>query len=133
MSWQEYVDSNLMCPVDADGNTLQSAALVGLDGGVWAQSPEFPALTQAEALAMAGILNDPDSNPGSFTIGGTKYMVLMSEDPESKLRGKCQGGGCSVNKTVTCLVVGIWKEPVPASACNRVVEALGEYLKDNNY
>jgi len=69
----------------------------------------------------------------SFTIGGTKYMVLMSEDPESKLRGKCQGGGCSVNKTVTCLVVGIWKEPVPASACNRVVEALGEYLKDNNY
>lgn len=61
---QTYVDQNLMCPVDADGNTLQSAALVGLDGGIWAQSPDFPALTPAEALAMLGILDDPDSNPG---------------------------------------------------------------------
>lgn len=48
MSWQEYVDKNLMCPLDTEGGTLTSAALVGLDGSVWAQSPGFPAITPEE-------------------------------------------------------------------------------------
>lgn len=126
-----------MCPLDSDGNTLTSAALIGLDGSIWAQSPAFPAATAEEASAMLAILNSPDDNPGSFTIGGVKYMVLMSEDPESKLRGKCQGGGVAVCKTGTCLVVGVWSEATLGTAgggaSNRVVEALAEYLRDNNY
>lgn len=47
MSWQEYVDDHLMCELP-NGGTLKSAAIVGLDGGVWAQSPEFPALGDDE-------------------------------------------------------------------------------------
>jgi len=35
-------------------------------------------------------------------------QVLMSDEPEAKLRGKCQGGGCAINKTGQTLVVGIW-------------------------
>lgn len=42
MSWQQYVDSNLMCAVDAEGRTLSSAALAGQDGSVWAKSAAFP-------------------------------------------------------------------------------------------
>lgn len=60
------------------------------------------------------------NNPGSFTVGGKKYMVLFSEDPATKLRGKCQGGGCSICKTNQALIVGIWAEPVSASTCNKV-------------
>ncbi len=48
MGWQEYVDNNLMCAVDHEGRTLKAAALVGLDGSVWAQSPEFPEVTTEE-------------------------------------------------------------------------------------
>jgi hypothetical protein len=40
MSWQSYVDDHLMC--DIDGQQLTSAAIVGLDGSVWAQSEKFP-------------------------------------------------------------------------------------------
>ena len=60
------------------------------------------------------------NNPGSFTVGGVKYMVLGSEDPSSKLRGKCRGGGCTICKTNQTLVVGIWAEPVTPATCDKV-------------
>lgn len=40
MSWQSYVDDHLMCEID--GNHLTSAAIIGHDGAVWAQSANFP-------------------------------------------------------------------------------------------
>jgi hypothetical protein len=42
MSWQSYIDDHLMCEVD--GHHLTSAAIVGHDGSVWAQSAAFPAV-----------------------------------------------------------------------------------------
>ncbi|AQL00687.1 Profilin-1 [Zea mays] len=36
MSWQTYVDEHLMCEIE--GHHLTSAAIVGHDGAVWAQS-----------------------------------------------------------------------------------------------
>lgn len=42
MSWQTYVDDHLMCEIE--GNHLTSAAIIGHDGGVWAQSATFPAV-----------------------------------------------------------------------------------------
>lgn len=40
MSWQTYVDDHLMCEIE--GNHLTSAAIVGHDASVWAQSSKFP-------------------------------------------------------------------------------------------
>ena len=40
MSWQSYIDDQLM--YDVDGHHLQAAAIIGNDGAVWAQSPAFP-------------------------------------------------------------------------------------------
>ncbi|KAI3711198.1 hypothetical protein L2E82_41099 [Cichorium intybus] len=40
MSWQAYVDDHLMC--DIEGNHLSAAAIIGLDGSIWAQSSNFP-------------------------------------------------------------------------------------------
>ncbi|KAE9613998.1 putative profilin [Lupinus albus] len=40
MSWQTYVDEHLLC--DIEGNQLTSAAIIGQDGSVWAQSSNFP-------------------------------------------------------------------------------------------
>lgn len=151
MSWQEYVDNNLMCPLDSESRTLVSAALVGLEGSVWAKSSNFPDFTQAEVgcafhlycisrwgfcrrsglhlragsptaqiEAVKNIM--AGNNPGAFTIGGAKYFVLMSDDPETKLRGKINQGGCSISKTGKTLVVGIWADPITAGQCNKVVE-----------
>lgn len=40
MSWQAYVDDHLMCEID--DMQLTAAAILGLDGSVWAQSATFP-------------------------------------------------------------------------------------------
>jgi hypothetical protein len=40
MSWQTYVDEHLMCEIE--GHHLSSAAILGHDGTVWAQSTAFP-------------------------------------------------------------------------------------------
>lgn len=40
MSWQSYIDDQLMYEVD--GQHLKAAAIVGNDGTVWAQSADFP-------------------------------------------------------------------------------------------
>ena len=50
MSWQEYVDEHLMCELD-NGTRLQSAAILGHDGGVWAESPDFPQISEPEVRA----------------------------------------------------------------------------------
>lgn len=117
-SAQAYVDQNLMCPVDPVLRTLSSAALLGHDGSVWAQSPTFPAVTSAEAAAIMQILADPTSHSGSFTMGGVKYMVIASDDPGQSVgwnvhthatgaavsqgwvnswRGSLHHGGCQVH------------------------------------
>lgn len=123
MSWQEYVDSNLMC---AD---LESAALLGHDGSVWAQSPAFPSVTEEQAAVVMKTFSGTFPEGGSFLLGDVKFMLVGSDDAETKLRGKCAGGGCSISKTTKALVVGIWAENrCQASKCNQVVETLGEYL-----
>jgi hypothetical protein len=45
MSWQSYVDDHLMCEIE--GHHLTSAAILGHDGTVWAQSADFPAVCVA--------------------------------------------------------------------------------------
>lgn len=43
MSWQTYVDDHLMCEIEGNaGQHLSSAAIIGHDGSVWAQSSSFP-------------------------------------------------------------------------------------------
>ena len=43
MSWQAYVDDHLMCEIE--GHHLTSAAIIGHDGTVWAQSAAFPSVS----------------------------------------------------------------------------------------
>ncbi len=47
MSWQSYVDDHLLCELPK-GGVLTAAAIVGQDGGVWAQNDAFPNIEQAE-------------------------------------------------------------------------------------
>ncbi len=69
MSWQEYVDDHLMCELPNGGN-LKSAAIVGLDGGVWAQSPEFPTLSNDEVR-----------------LGSVATQCTIDTEPQSSAKG----------------------------------------------
>ncbi|KAG6770583.1 hypothetical protein POTOM_026268 [Populus tomentosa] len=128
MSWQQYVDEHLMC--DIDGNTLTSAAIIGHDGSVWAQSASFPQFTAEEVAAIMKDFDEPGSlAPTGLFLGGTKYMVIQGE-AGAVIRGKKGSGGVTIKKTNQALIIGVYDEPLAPGQCNMIVERLGDYLYD---
>ncbi|KAI8005906.1 Profilin-1 [Camellia lanceoleosa] len=86
MSWQTYVDDHLMCAIE--GNHLTSAAILGHDGSVWAQSASFPKFKPEEITGIMKDLGEPGFlAPTGLYLGGTKYMVIQGE-PGAVIRGK---------------------------------------------
>ncbi|KAJ1258055.1 hypothetical protein BS78_10G044900 [Paspalum vaginatum] len=131
MSWQAYVDDHLMC--DIEGQHLTSAAIVGHDGSVWAQSESFPAFKTEEITAIMKDFDEPGTlAPTGLFLGGTKYMVIQGE-PGVVIRGKKGTGGVTVKKTGMCLIIGIYDEPMTPGQCNMVVERLGDYLIEQGF
>ncbi|DBA71234.1 TPA: Glutamate 5-kinase [Trebouxia sp. C0005] len=116
MSWQTYVDDHLLVPLP-NGGQLSHAAIVGQDGGVWAQD----AAGGYGGLGQSGV-----------KLGGTKYMLIAGE-PGSVVRGKKgQEDGVTVKKTMTALVIGIYSKGVQPADCNVIVENMGDYLAGQN-
>ncbi|KAF7813891.1 profilin-1 [Senna tora] len=131
MSWQTYVDDHLMCEIE--GNHLTSAAILGQDGSVWAQSSTFPQIKPEEVTAIMNDFNEPGSlAPTGLYIGGTKYMVIQGESG-AVIRGKKGPGGVTVKKTNMALIIGIYDEPMTPGQCNMIVERLGDYLIDQSF
>jgi hypothetical protein len=58
MSWQDYIDQQLLCVLPSGGQ-LAHAAIVGTDGSVWAESNGFPAITEQEIAAIVKGFDDP--------------------------------------------------------------------------
>lgn len=136
MSWDGYVE-HLMVDLP-HGGKLTSAAIVGQDGGIWAQSEKFPAATPDQIAAIMKGFESIEKVGHAGDLGGTgihlgdlKFQVAPGD--ETVIRGKSQGGGCCIKKTNTALVVGIYDEPVPAGDCNVIVENLGDYLVQSQY
>ncbi|KNA07985.1 hypothetical protein SOVF_166810 [Spinacia oleracea] len=128
MSWQTYVDDHLLCEIEETGNHLTAAAILGVDGSVWAQSASFPQFKPEEIAAIVKDFDEPGSlAPTGLFLGGIKYMVIQGE-PGAVIRGKKGAGGICVKKTAQALVIGIYDEPVTPGQCNIIVEKLGDYL-----
>ncbi|TMW87118.1 hypothetical protein EJD97_020390 [Solanum chilense] len=131
MSWQSYVDDHLMC--DIEGHRLTSAAILGFDGSVWAQSSAFPKFKQEEIINIMKDFDEPGFlAPTGLFLSGAKYMVIQGE-PGAVIRGKKGAGGITIKKTVQALIFGIYEEPVTPGQCNMVVEKIGDYLIDQGY
>ncbi|KAJ3686429.1 hypothetical protein LUZ61_015593 [Rhynchospora tenuis] len=131
MSWQSYIDEQLM--IDVEGNHLTSAAIMGHDGSLWAQSDTFPQYKPEEIAAIMKDFDEPGSlAPTGLFLGGAKYMVIQGE-PGAVIRGKKGAGGVCVKKTNMALIIGIYDEPMTPGQCSVVVERLGDYLNDQGY
>ncbi|KAL2619944.1 hypothetical protein R1flu_000149 [Riccia fluitans] len=123
MSWQSYVDDHLMCEV-SPGHHLTSAAIIGQDGVVWAQSAEFPNLHPDEITRIVKGMDDSSQIAASgLFLGGQKYMVIQGEAGQV-IRGKKGSGGATIKKTNSALVIGIYAEPTTPGECNIVVSVL---------
>lgn len=125
MSWQAYVDDHLM-PLPS-GAELTHGAILGIDGGVWAQSPNFPELSAQEVTNIVnGFTNPASLGATGILLGGEKYMSVAGD--EGVLRGKKGPGGVTIKKTKTAMVIGIYSEGVQPGDCNVQVENLADYL-----
>eukprot|EP01025_Chloroclados_australasicus_P026645 TRINITY_DN2645_c0_g2_i1.p3 TRINITY_DN2645_c0_g2~~TRINITY_DN2645_c0_g2_i1.p3 ORF type:complete len:130 (-),score=19.96 TRINITY_DN2645_c0_g2_i1:261-650(-) len=129
MSWQDYIDSNMM----GDGK-LQHAAIIGKDDGeVWAKSESFPEISAQEFAQLQKAIEKPNENAvGGIHIGGTKYFYLGGIEKEV-LRGKLGAGGICIRQTESAILIGIYGEGTVASECNLIVENLGDYLQEAGY
>ena len=121
------------------GGKLSHAAIIGLDGGVWAQSPEFPQLSPEQVQALLKGVDEPNSLGGTgIKVGGPaeedviKFFLIPSE-AGSVLRGRFKGDGIVIKKTKQTLIIGISKEPVTGSECSVRVEEIGDHLIGTDY
>ena len=58
---------------------------------------------------------------------GDKKFISIGGIPGECLRGRKGAGGCTVKKTNTAMVIGIYDEGVQGGDCNIIVENLGDY------
>ncbi|KAK9812885.1 hypothetical protein WJX72_005251 [[Myrmecia] bisecta] len=127
MSWQTYIDDHLMAPLP-HGGQLAHAAIVGQDGGVWAQSESFPEITEKEVADIVKGFTDTGSLAQSgLYVGGTKYLVVTGEEG-TVIRGKKGPAGVTIRKTNSALVIGIYGEGAQPGEANVAVENMGDYL-----
>ena len=120
MSWDSYVDS-----MKATGH-VQSGALLGIDGSIWAKDPDF-ALSPEEAVAIAGGMGEASGQyfqDNGCTLGGTKYFTLRMNSEEGLYYGKKGSTGCTIARSTQCLIVGCYGEGVTAGQCNIAVEGI---------
>ncbi|KAB7496165.1 Profilin [Armadillidium nasatum] len=126
MSWQTYVDSNLV-----GTNDVKYAAICGHDGSIWAKSENWN-VTQGEVSSLLKNFDDAGSLAMSgLILGGDKFFYLSGDS--SVIRGKKGANGVHIAKTKSALIIAKYEEPTQPNRCASVVEALADYLKDQGY
>ncbi|KAF9919431.1 profilin, required for normal timing of actin polymerization in response to thermal stress [Linnemannia zychae] len=126
MSWQAYVDNNLV-----GTGKVAKAAIVGLDGSVWATSTEFK-ISSAETKKLIAAFSDiSDVAANGLYIEGIKYVFLRNTD--NSIYARHGATGITAVKTGQAVLVGFYNENQQAGDCNNVVENLGSYLVGVGY
>ncbi|EJT99496.1 profilin [Dacryopinax primogenitus] len=126
MSWQEYVDVQLL----STGN-IQRAAIIGQAGGVWASSAGYT-LSPQEQQAVLRVFTDPSAAQASgVRLAGKKFFAVQVDDQH--LYGKQGAGGCTIVKTTQAVIIGEYDPPTQGPEANLVVEKLGDYLRSVGY
>mmetsp|Transcript_14516 Transcript_14516/g.25042 ORF Transcript_14516/g.25042 Transcript_14516/m.25042 type:complete len:146 (-) Transcript_14516:150-587(-) len=145
MSWQTYIDSNLL------GAGFCYAAIVGYDGSIWANSPGYTVLP-AEAKAIVGLLSGNMQNLNSaassgFYVAGQKYAYTRGEcdDPEGAapfLQGRCKEEGKSaqgiiIYRTTKALIVGVhdpaYSNGASFGKVNTEIGKIADYMIENGF
>jgi len=129
MAWTQYTDSML-----AEGK-LAHAAIIGIDGAVWAQSASCP-LTADEAVAIAGGMGEASGaylTDNGCTLGGTKYLTLRVDSSEGLYYGKKGASGICIARSTQTLVIGIYSEGMVPGDANVVTEGMKDHLVASQY
>ncbi|KAF9194898.1 rRNA-processing protein las1 [Haplosporangium sp. Z 767] len=126
MSWQAYVDDNLV-----GTGKVAKAAIYGLDGALWAASADFKAEASEIQKLAAAFEDTNDIAVNGFYLEGKKYVYLRSG--EKSIYARLGTAGVTCVKTKQAILVGYYSDNMQAGENTVVVEALGDYLRDSGY
>jgi profilin len=126
MSWQSYVDDQLMAT-----KFVNHAVIAGHDGNIWAQSACFTVSVEELKSLLGKYSNTESLAQSGVTVAAKKYMFLSSTDRVVRARKGTSGLHCI--KTVQALIVCVYEEPVLPEQAASVTEKLGEYLISVGY
>lgn len=125
MSWDSYRDTLV------NSGAVKSAAICGLDGGVWAISPGFEVTPDELKSLISGLSNPALFQQNGVTVGKVKYMYLQSDD--SQIQAKKGATGISVAKSCKCLIIGVYADGQQPGNCRSQVERIRDYLISVSY
>jgi len=126
MSWQAYVDTNMV----KSGN-ITKGAIFGLDGNKWAISPGYNVTPDEAKKIIAAFKNPADIRASGLFIASVKHIALKCD--ERSVYAKVGTGGIVCVKTGKCVLIGAYDEKVQPGAAANVVEKLADYLIEAGY
>lgn len=128
MSWQEYIDLNLI----GSGFISEAIILSSSDGVTWASSNNFE-LGEGELEVLLKSFDDPTSIcSNGLYIMGNKYLVLKSDDRSIYAR-KGSIGICAVRTEQSILLSLYDAQKCQPGDANKTVEQLADYFISVGY
>ncbi|KAH8103298.1 profilin [Cristinia sonorae] len=126
MSWQDYVDKNLV-----GTGKISKAAIIGQAGGVWATSAGFNLSLEEQSAIVHAFANADATLASGIRLAGQKFFTLQVN--ERSIYFKKQADGCILVKTKQAILVAVYITPIQAGEATPVVEALADYLISVGY
>ncbi|KAI9465850.1 profilin [Lactarius psammicola] len=126
MSWQTYVDTNLV-----GSKKVSKAAILGLQGGVWAASPNYTLSPQEQKDIVAAFANPSQVQANGLKLVGQKFFTLQANERSIYL--KKQSDGAVIVKTKQAVLVTEYVAPIQAPEATPIVEGLADYLISAGY
>ncbi|KAI9451778.1 profilin [Russula earlei] len=126
MSWQAYVDTNLV-----GSGKVSRAAIVGHQGGIWAASPGYSLSTQEQKDIVASFDNADKALSSGVRLAGQKFFTLQAGT--RSIYVKKGGDGAVLVKTKQAVLVAEYTGPTQAGEATPVVEGLADYLISVGY
>ncbi|KAG0234885.1 profilin, required for normal timing of actin polymerization in response to thermal stress [Actinomortierella wolfii] len=127
MSWQAYVDDNLV-----GTGKVSKAAIYGHDGTLWASSPGYAPSAEEIKAIISGIEEPSNLYANGVYLEGQKHVVLRTVPGESIYVRK-DNTGATIVKTNQAILIGHFGEDTQPGQSTVVVEGLADYLKGVGY
>eukprot|EP01117_Protostelium_nocturnum_P020532 TRINITY_DN9283_c1_g1_i1.p2 TRINITY_DN9283_c1_g1~~TRINITY_DN9283_c1_g1_i1.p2 ORF type:complete len:127 (-),score=45.87 TRINITY_DN9283_c1_g1_i1:137-517(-) len=126
MSWQTYVDTNLV-----GSGAVSQAAIFGHDGSKWAASAGFNVTAQEAKNLAAGYKDASSLRANGIHLSGVKYLTLRADD--RSIYGKKGAAGVITVKTGKAVLIGVYNENTQPGQAASVVEKLADYLIEQGF
>ncbi|KAF8483536.1 profilin [Russula ochroleuca] len=126
MSWQAYVDTNLV-----GSGKLSRAAILGLGGGIWATSPGYTLSNEEQKAILASYKDLTHTQANGLRLAGEKFFTLRADNRSIYL--KKGGDGAVLVKTSKAILIAEYTAPIQAAEATQVVESLADYLISVKY